>query len=382
MRSSYSQNNTYIQCPKHWWWSYKQKLVAPEQGASLAFGSAIDNAVMALLEKNPNYLDIFEKDMQVQFAFGKKTVVFDNPDIVYSHNDFDKDILEAEDIVQMMTWATDLNLGNRIKAGLVLYGSNATYSEDLREEILKLFAKIAKTKKNPYKKLSDAEKTFFNRCSWLSLRRKGYILIDSFKQQFLPKVKNVLATQKRVSIKDQATGHSMAGFIDMVLEIDGYDKPVIFDLKTAARPYTQEQIDLTPQLTLYAGMAHGEYNTDLVGYVVLCKNINKNRVNVCQKCGHIKDGRHATCNAIDAQGNRCHGQWDETLKIEPEVQVLVEKKSQQQIASLFGDIGNILVAMENEIVYKDTSKCNSWYGSKCPYFNACHNNDTSGLVKK
>jgi len=223
--------------------------------------------------------------------------------------------------------------------------------------------------------------TYFNRCSWLSLKRKGHLLIEAFKVQFLPKVKNVLATQERASIKDPNTGDSIQGYIDMVLEIEGYDKPVIFDLKTAARPYTEEQIELGAQLTLYAGMNGGKYNTDLVGYVVLCKNIEKIEDSKCKTCGHTKTGRHKTCDNI-INGQRCEGEWLTKKIPKPNVQVLVKQKTQQEINDLFMDVGNILVAMKQEIVYKDISKCNNWFGSKCPYYDACHHNDTSGLKKR
>lgn len=367
-KTSHSQNSMYIRCPKAWHWNYVEKLVSPEQGASLFFGSAVDNAVMKMLE-GKDYLTGYEKDMVRQFNFGKDKVIFDNPDIGYSPKDFDPFILEQADYDQMLPWA--------VQAGFCSAGDAID-----NEQLIEFYKTCAKAKKNPYKKIKAAHLLYFNRCSWVSLRRKGLVLLEAFKTQFLPKVTKVLATQKRADIKDEATGDSIMGFIDMVLEIEGYDKPIIFDLKTAANPYTQDKIDLTTQLTLYAGMKGGEYNTNLVGYVVLCKNIQYDTVSTCVKCGNIRDGRHKTCNATDSNGNRCEGEWDTKVKAKPEVQVLVQEKSQEEIESLFSDIGNILLAMKNGVVYKNTEACANWFGSKCPYYNACHNNDTTGLVKK
>ncbi len=223
--------------------------------------------------------------------------------------------------------------------------------------------------------------TFYNRMCWLSMKRKGKILLNSFHQQFLPKVKRVISTQGRAQIQDPNTGDTITGFIDMVLEIDGYDKPIIFDLKTAANPYSQQDIDLTQQLTLYAAMKGQEYNTDLVGYVVLSKNIQKSTVNTCKSCGHTKNSSHHTCNNI-VGGKRCGGEWDEKVVLEPQVQVLVEKKDPNQINDLLMDYGNIILAMKQEIVYKNTSKCNNWYGSQCPFYGVCHKNDYTGLTNK
>jgi hypothetical protein len=345
--------------------NYKEGWESPIQGASTFFGSAIDAGVTAMLEQNPDFLKVFYDRWNKAFNFGKSTVIFDNPDIVYGNKDFDSDVLEAKDEPQMVTWATQLKLAP---------GTN-------KEQCIALFKDIANKKKNPYKSVTKDEMIYFNRMCWLSMKRKGKILLSSFQQQFMPKVKRVISTQGRAQIQDPNTGDTITGFIDMVLEIDGYDKPVIFDLKTAAKPYTQQDIDLTQQLTLYAAMKGGEYNTDLVGYVILSKDIQKNQISTCKSCGHIKTSSHQTCNNTIA-AKRCGGEWDEKTTLEPQVQVLVEKKDSNQINDLLMDYGNIILAMKQEIVYKNTSKCNNWFGSQCPYFNLCHKGDATGLTKK
>jgi len=94
-------------------------------------------------------------------------------------------------------------------------------------------------------------------------------------QPILPKIKKVHATQKFYNLKDEVTGDTLMGTLDFVAEIEGYDKPVIIDLKTAARPYTKDNIELSEQLPIYLALSEGKFNTDLVGYVVLIKNIWK-----------------------------------------------------------------------------------------------------------
>lgn len=367
-RTSHSQNSTYLTCPKHWHMNYKEGWESPVMGASLFFGSAIDAAVTDMLEGKQSWLPTFYDRWNKAYSFGKATPVFDNDDVVYGHKDFDKDVLESKDFATLETWAKELKLIDDL-------------ATPTPQQLIDLYKDASETKKNPYKVLRKTQLTYFNRASWLSMKRKGKILLNSFHTQFMPKVKRVLATQQRADIKDPNTGDTITGFIDMVLEIDGYDKPIIFDLKTAAMPYSQDDIDLTQQLTLYAAMKGQAYNTDLVGYVVLCKNIPKDSVSTCKKCGNVKSGRHKTCEAIVA-GNRCGGDWDEVTVPAPIVQVLVEQKSQAQINDLLLDIGNIMLAMDNNIVYKNVSKCKDWYGSICPFYNACHKNDYTGLNKK
>lgn len=374
MRTSYSQNSTYISCPKHWDMSYNDKWEADSEGASMYFGSAVDAAVTDMLMAKPDWLQTFYDRWNKAYSFGQATQIFDNPDIIYGYKDFDEHVLEDKDFTQILNWAIQLNLA----ANIVL---NAPPNTIPKKELVELYKNIAALKKNPYKSPTNDEMVFFNRVSWLSMKRKGKILLNAFNTQFLPKVKRVISTQQRASLTDPVTGDSIVGFIDMVLEIEGYSKPVIFDLKTAGMPYSQEDIDLTQQLTLYAGMKGADYNTDLVGYVVLCKNIPKTTVSTCKSCGNIKSGRHKTCEAV-INGVRCGGEWDDVIKPDPQVQVLVESKTPAQIDDLLMDIGNIIIAMKNRIVYKNTSKCTNWYGGLCPFFNACHKNDFSGLVKK
>lgn len=366
-KTSYSQNSMYIRCPKAWEWNYKKRLVSKDSGASLFFGSAIDNAAMNILE-GKDYVAKFEADLIKQYHFGKESIFFDNPDVVYSHQDFDPLCLEQSDFDQMAMWAQH---GGFCKKGVI----------PDNEQLIEYYKTCAKAKKNPYRKMKPEQELYFNRCSWLGLRRKGFLLLETFKKEFVPKVTKVHATQKRADIKDEVTGDSVMGFIDMVLELEGYDKPIIFDLKTAARPYGQEKIDLTTQLTLYAGMKGGEYNTDLVGYVVLSKNIQYDTVATCKTCGHVRTSTHKTCDN-KVNGKRCHGEWDVKVTPKPEIQVLIQQKTQKDIEDLFSDIGNILLAMKNGIIYKNTDACTNWFGGKCPYYNACHNNDTSDLVKK
>lgn len=285
IKTSHSQNNTYITCPTHWHMSYNERWTNPIEGSSTYFGSAVDAAVGEMLEGKQDWLKTFYDRWNKSWSFGKSTQIFDNPDIIYGHKDFDQYVLEPKDYPQLEIWAKSLNL----------MGQGATPSPD---DLVALYKTCAEIKKNPYKHITPDQLTYFNRASWLSMKRKGKVLLNAFHTQFYPKVKKVLATQQRATIKDAATGDSITGFIDMVLELDGYDKPIIFDLKTAGMPYDQSDMDLTQQLTLYSAMKGAEYKTDLVGFVVLCKNIPKKTVNTCASCGHIKSGRHKTCDNV------------------------------------------------------------------------------------
>src|SRR5262249_3664051 len=114
--------------------------------------------------------------------------------------------------------------------------------------------------------------------------------------------------------------------------------------------------------------------------------INKDIVAHCQNCGHTRTSTHATCDnellTPEGKTQRCKGPWKETVALKPKVQVLVEKKSLQQVNDLLNDVSNVVLAMKNKIVYKNTQKCENWFGNRCPYYNACHKGDYSGLKKR
>lgn len=304
---------------------------------------------------------------------GKPTQVYDNEKINFAHADYDQDVLNnfaAEVVPVVLKWMEELKIEGWIN------------------DWDAAFHAIAKAKKNPFKRLPSNHLRFFSRMSWLSMYYKGLLLIESFEQQFLPKIEKVLAVQKHSSIKDETVGDSITGYIDMILKLHGHERPIIFDLKTAARPYTQEQIEHSEQLTIYLAMEGQRFNTDQVGYIVLSKAINKEVEAYCKKCNHKKDGRHRSCNnmvnAIEPEQKpvRCDGEWSETVVLKPQVQVLIEKKSDNQVNKVMEDQSNIILGMKNGVVFKNTSKCMNWYGNKCPYFNLCHKDSDAGLVKK
>ena len=368
MKSSYSKSNTYINCPQMYKNQYVDRYEPMTQGASLMFGTAIDAAATAMLQEDPKWLIKFYDRFEYVVNNGVGFKSFDSDKISYSHKDFDADILEPKDVLELEKWAKELNM---------IPLTNIVAKSD----VVRLFKEAAKAKSSPYIKMTDEQLKYFNRCSWLSLKRKGRILLESFEKQFKPKVKKVHALQKHTKIVDQSTGDEIVGVIDLVVDLEGYDKPVILDLKTSAFPYEASQLELSPQLTLYSAMEAHNFQTDLVGYVVLCKNIPKDEVSICSSCGNKKNTRHKTCDLI-TNGQRCNGVWTTTIVPNPQVQVIVEKKSQEQIDSLLLDYGNILLAMKNNIVYKNTNLCTNFYGGLCPFYKLCHKGDASGLIKK
>ena len=124
MRCSYSQGNTFKKCPEHWSKRYKERYVAPNEGASIYFGSAVDDSFTEMLNGSVDYIKTFHNKWHTQSNFGKTTVIYDNPNIVYGYADFDADILSDQDMLDIMDWAVDLgvaNLGSHSADGVEIY---------------------------------------------------------------------------------------------------------------------------------------------------------------------------------------------------------------------------------------------------------------------
>lgn len=369
MKISYSQGSTFIQCPKMWSNKYIDKLDSEVEGASLSFGSAVDAAVQAMLEGKANWLPIFYDNWTKQFVFGQVKQVFDNDSIGYGHKDLDVDLLEPKDYPELEKWAKELNL---IPVGNVV----------TNEELIALYKQISKDKSNPYKGINADQLKYFNRASWLGLKRKGKIMLNAFHAQFYPKIKKVHAVQKKVDLVDPHSKDSITGFVDMVVEVDGHPKPIIFDLKTSSMPYDQHKLQVSPQLTLYTAMAAQHFNTDLVGYVVLNKNIPKIEVSHCGTCNHTKTGRHKTCDNV-VNGVRCNGTWVDQKIPDLQVQVMVAQKTPDQVNDILNDYSNIITAMKNGIIWKNNDRCMDHFGAVCPFYNYCHKGgDMTGLKKR
>lgn len=369
VRTSYSQSSTYIKCPMHWKWKYVDKYEPVNTGSSLYFGSAVDEAVMAMLEGSANFLTVFSDrwfSTQKRTGGSKKKEyyqIFDSPDLIFSYNDFDEHVLHSEDLESMKGWLEELKVGQD--------QNPVTFTK-----------KVISDKKSKFKSPTNNELRYFNRCCWLSLKRKGELLIDLFHREFYPKIKKVVATQKFEFLKDHITGDTLMGALDFVAEYEGYDKPIVFDLKTSSRFYSEEQIELSEQLPLYLALSQGKYETNLVGYVVLIKNLKKEDEGVCKECGNIKTGRHKTCDAKLSSGVRCGGEWELKTKVIPQLQVIVREKSQEDVDKVLLDQGQILAAMRNNIVFRNLDNCSNWFGNKCPYYGACHKGSLEGLRKK
>jgi len=361
---SYSALDDYYKCERYYYLTRIEKWDSPEEGASLSFGSAVDAAVMALLENKGDPYDIFlnfKKTYRGEETNAGWNYVFDNPNILYTIYDYDANILDAVDEKNNKTliksWENELGV---------------TRTETIKRK-----------KTGKYKKFNGKFLQMYQRLCWLSMKHKGIMMIDAFKDEVLPKIRKVYKTQRKVS-EDLAEGIEWNGFVDLVADYEGYDKPIVFDVKTSRLSYDNDKVLLSDQLRVYSHQLREEYNTNLVGYIVLLKTFGNDFY--CDTCGKEKKKGSRARNCVDCDGGKYKS------KPKAKVQILIGEYTDED-----------LDAYKEERAYKakeirwkknkvdadprfkfiftrDMNNCKK-YGL-CKMFRCCHYKDMSGYKKR
>lgn len=360
---SFSQINRYTQCGESYRLHYKEKIKPNVQTGALLFGSALDNAINQLLlpkgDKTP------EEIMVESFTFAEvnnvNTYIPLSLNLVYSNSDFDEEILTPEDHKTIKTSIDELQI--------------ITKSDDY----ISYFLELKKQKETKgIDDLTDDEKRFYNYLNWVCLLRKGYLMLDAYRLKVLPKIIKPLEVQKKV-VMNNHTGDEVVGYVDLIAEIKD-EGIVILDNKTSAISYSYDSAKTSPQLALYMHLLYDLYKTRKVGFIVMRKNVKKNRVKMCSSCGY--DGsttKHKSCNN-EIDNKRCGGAWNETIKPEIDIQIIIDEISPIVEEMILDNFDIINYAINKEIFPKNLQTCNNYYGGKCPYYNLCYYKSKKGLT--
>lgn len=267
---SYTAIEKYKTCPKMYFQHYIRGIREKYVGSPLIFGGAFDEGLNVLL--SPGHpLDYSPLDRaKVKFLVEMKSNKLNGVDtklettdlVAYSNTDFDVDILTDDDleIIKIEFKEDDLTLDylKKVHEDLVnLKRTNQLKGVDLRE---------------------------FNFLSWISLQRKGLLFLEAYDKQIIPLIKRVIVVQKEFEIVND-DGDKFKGLIDLVAELhDG--RIVVFDNKTSASRYKEDQARTSRQLAGYFGVLQElgffeEHKIDLdklhIGYLVIVKKIRKKK---------------------------------------------------------------------------------------------------------
>lgn len=332
---------------------YNKRLRPKTTSAALLVGSALDEAINSLLTNEGDPMEVFMSKWSTTYINGVQQPIKGNPRVVYAESDFDADVLKEEDIQELQAFI-DTNLPD-------YKNSNP----------LDTYSAIKSIKKNPFKKWSDKEQEFYNTACWLSWTRKVPYILEAYKTEVLPKIKKVVAVQKKIEMSNGED--TVEGFIDLIAEWEN-GVTYILDNKSSTREYEEGAPSTKPQLHLYA-IAENNPN---VGYIVYMKNLAKDRSKICSKCGHVGEGRHKTCDNV-IEGSRCNGTWEEKVTPRGKIQILLGKTNPVVENMVLENINDVNKMLKNQMYVKNLNSCDNWYGGKCPYYNYCYNNKTDDL---
>lgn len=358
---SHSAIDKYMRCPKSFDYHYNKRLREKTRSGALIFGNAMDVPLDGFhLGKKENMYEVFDEAFENATVSGReKEYIPTNEDIVYSSKDFDKDLLQKEDLVLLEELAEDYEFDTGNLIGLVKF--------------------IADQKKEKgWANLSSRQRKYYNAAHWLSLRRKGHLMIDAYMTEVVPYIDKVLAVQKEVNIKND-DGDEIVGYLDLVVKLkDG--RTVVLDRKTSSIEYEEDSVLFSGQLALYISAVEEEYKTRNAGYIVLYKHMEKDRVKICNSCGFKADkgSRHKTC-SNETNSKRCNGNWNETVKAKCRIDVIIDevpKRAEEIVIENFDEANHLI---KQGVFTRNFNSCQLPWG-KCPFFGICWKNDDSNLV--
>lgn len=217
---SFSAAQRYLTSPMSYFLHYLMRLRPTENGSALFFGAALDEGFNSLL------IDKME---------GRE------PDIAKA---------KAKFCTEFLTQEINGEIRHLYEDGVVKFSK-----ADLDEYIL-----------------TDDDKSSGLNKSWLSLNRKGQLLIEEYAEQVLPRIEKVLLVQHEISLENE-DGDKFTGIIDFVAQIDG--KIWIVDNKSTSIVYKSDSADNSEQLATYYEALRDQYDIAGVCFITIPKKLRK-----------------------------------------------------------------------------------------------------------
>lgn len=348
-RLSFSAVSKYLTCGKMYDFHYNKKLRPVNTGSALLFGSAFDKAIEASLSGS-NDEEVFIKYWTSQNIKGLNIDLRFYDKIDYFKSDLDLDLLSLDD-----------------RAELDLYKPNSV--SDIEEA-------ISKVRQADFVRVREDVMAYYKYACWLSLKNKGLLMLRAFDRDIRPRIKEVISLQRTVELANQE-GDSVVGYVDMVVRLDD-DRVVVVDLKTASKPYEENSVKLSSQLGLYSFALASEIPHDACAYAVIIKKPKKVYIKTCGVCGVVNTGSHKTC-AEKVGSKRCGGEFNLETNFYCETQFIVDTIADRTKRMVVENFNEVNKALKADVYPRNLEVCTDYYGSLCPYFKLCHEDDSSGL---
>ena len=358
---SHSQVNRYSMCPKSYYFHYIEKLRPVTTTGALLFGSALDAALNRVLLKENDAEAAFEQSFTNQKINDIDTYLPTSENVIYANADMDLDLLTQDDFIF---------IEEKVKNNELQRCDN----------YISAYQTIKKKKQEKgYDNLTLAEKKLMNCLTWLSMKRKGFLMLKAYKKKVMPKLEKVHEVQKYITLTN-SDGDSVIGYVDLIADVKGHGL-VILDNKTSSMTYEDDSVRTSAQLSLYLHALSDQYPTRKAGYIVMKKQLIKNRVKICNKCGYDGSGaRHKTCDNI-INNERCKGDWKETISPEVDIQFIVDTIPEKVENLVIENIDATNLAIKNNIFIRNLNSCHNWFGGKCVYFDVCYKGKETNLCR-
>jgi hypothetical protein len=327
IKVSYSALECFDQCSEKYRLRYNERLSSDKIPSPLFFGSAIDAAVELLLLKKKQ--DLSEKELDLlltedAYSIFDKTMKEQNGQLLernplceYFYSDFDPAILTKEDY-QALTKS---------------YPSIKDWEE---------FFTHCKKQIKTNGELKPGSKIAFNNLCWLSLYRKGELMIAAYERDILPEIEQVFDIQKEIDLTNES-GDKLRGKIDFIASFkDDPNARYLVDNKTSSEPYKDDSVATSTQLAIYCEAE----NCDRGAYAVI------------QKKMRLKDPKART----------------QLIKGE-----VSDGQKQKVFDKLEVQLNNISSGVFEK---KQSPKDCHFFGRPCEFFNLCWHGKMNGLKKR
>jgi hypothetical protein len=324
---SFSALDCFEQCSEKYRLKYVERLSSDKIPSPLFFGTAIDEALELLLLKkkveltereldlllNETAYSIFDKQMREQNG----QLLESNPLCEYFYSDFDANVLKAQDLAYLIK----------------RYPAIQDFSEFFEQCKAILKAK---------RQLKPAQKIAYNNLCWLSLYRKGEMLIAEYEANILLQIGEVFEIQKEILLENES-GDKLRGKIDFIASFkDDPNTRYICDNKTSSEPYKADSVANSTQLAIYCEAE----NSHRAAYVVLEKKIR------------LTDPKTRS----------------QIIKDE-----ITEEHKQKEFDKVEEKLNNIAQA----VYQKKSNPKECWaYGKPCEFYGICWKGDMNGISKR
>jgi len=316
--------------------------------SALLFGTAIDKACEDYMkERTPlRAREIFKKNWKEQEHNGKLIELHNCTEIEYRDADFDAELLLQSDNESIIKDTVYTNVSSIIKEG------------------------------------KDRERIAY--ANWISLYRKGILMVNKFIEWVDQNISEVLGCQIPIELEDEK-GNKVTGLADFVIKVKGYDKPILVDLKTAARYYERGSVKESEQLSLYFFFLKEKFYPDMerAAYLVLSKQIKKNRIKICKQCGHDASGTNfKSCNNTSNK-KRCNGDFNITTTPESTIQYIHDEIPEEMISKTIETFNINVEKIQSGNFEPCFDNCLRYNGKiKCAFYEYCRTGSMEGLIKK